>query len=433
MKNESMIRKILEGELVPALGCTEPMAFGLCAAAARECARGAVERIGIEASAAMVKGVQYVKIPRSEGRCGGKMACALGALAGRLADGMEVFRRVEPEDVAAAERMIAEGRVALTLAEDVPQLWLRVTVTGREGIGAAILQDRHDNVVWMAADGNVLRDTCGGAEAEEALDYSVLSIESILDYCRNAPIGELARAEESVRLNLALSADGFTREYGMHVGRTLRERAGGDLLGDDLLMYAVSAACAGVDARMGGSGLAAMSNSGSGNQGLTCTVPIAAAGERMGRSREEIVRAAAFGNLVTVFLKTHYDPVYGRMSPICCAALAAGGAASGVAYLRGADAACVRRLMQTVLGNVCGLVCDGAKANCASKVGMALHGAMQALLLAEDGAGADENCGIVDGTLERTACNFFRLAREGTCDMEGALCRIEAEKTGGLQ
>ena len=122
MKNESMIRKILEGELVPALGCTEPMAFGLCAAAARECARGAVERIGIEASAAMVKGVQYVKIPRSEGRCGGKMACALGALAGRLADGMEVFRRVEPEDVAAAERMIAEGRVALTLAEDVPRL-----------------------------------------------------------------------------------------------------------------------------------------------------------------------------------------------------------------------------------------------------------------------------------------------------------------------
>ena len=132
-----------------------------------------------------------------------------------------------------------------------------------------------------------------------------------------------------------------------------------------------------------------MSNSGSGNQGLTCTVPIAAAGERMGRSREEIVRAAAFGNLVTVFLKTHYDPVYGRMSPICCAALAAGGAASGVAYLRGADAACVRRLMQTVLGNVCGLVCDGAKANCAAKAGMALHGAMQALALAEAGLGAD--------------------------------------------
>ena len=428
MKNESMIRKILEAELVPALGCTEPMAFGLCAAAARECARGAVERIGIEASAAMVKGVQYVKIPRSEGRCGGKMACALGALAGRLADGMEVFRRVEPEDVAAAERMIAEGRVTLTLAEDVPRLWLRVTVTGREGTGEAILQDRHDNVVWMAADGNVLRDTRGSAEAEQALDYSVLSIESILDFCRNAPIGDLARAEESVRLNLALSADGFAREYGMHVGRTLRERAV-----DDILAEAISAACAGVDARMGGSGFAAMSNSGSGNQGLTCTVPIAAAGERMGRSPEEIVRAAAFGNLVTAFIKTHDDPVYGRMSPVCCAALAAGGAASGVAYLRGADAACVRRLMQTVLGNVCGLVCDGAKANCASKVGMALHGAMQALLLAEDGTGADENCGIVDETPERTVCNFFRLAREGTCDMEGALCRIEAEKPGGLR
>ena len=153
----------------------------------------------------------------------------------------------------------------------------------------------------------------------------------------------------------------------------------------------------------------------------------------MGRSHEEIVRAAAAANLLTVFLKTQAGADEGRIAPVCGAALAAGGAAGGIAMLRGDDADCVERMLRTVLGNVCGMVCDGAKANCEAKAGMALHGAMQALLLAEDGTGADENCGIVDETLERTVCNFFRLAREGTCDMEGALCRIEAEKIGGLQ
>ena len=127
-----MLQKILEYELKPALGCTEPMAFGLCAASARAYAHGAVARIGIEASAAMIKGVQYVKIPNSGGRCGGRMACALGAIAGNAADGMQVFQRVQAEDAAAAERMIAAGQVRMELKEDVPRLWLRVTVTGAE-------------------------------------------------------------------------------------------------------------------------------------------------------------------------------------------------------------------------------------------------------------------------------------------------------------
>ena len=165
-----MLQKILEYELKPALGCTEPMAFALCAASARAYAHGAVARIGIEASAAMIKGVQYVKIPKSGGRCGGRMACALGALAGNAADGMQVFQRVQAEDAAAAERMIAAGQVRMELKEDVPRLWLRVTVTGSEGTGVAIVQDRHDNVAYLESDGNVLRDTRSAAEAEDAPD-----------------------------------------------------------------------------------------------------------------------------------------------------------------------------------------------------------------------------------------------------------------------
>ena len=369
-----MLQKILEYELKPALGCTEPMAFALCAASARAYAHGAVARIGIEASAAMIKGVQYVKIPNSGGRCGGRMACALGALAGNAADGMQVFQRVQAEDAAAAERMIAAGQVRMELKEDVPRLWLRVTVTGSEGTGVAIVQDRHDNVAYLESDGNVLRDTRSAAEAEDAPDYGALSVETIWEFCTHAPLARLARAEEAVRLNTALSEEGLRQGYGMQTGKTLTESG---MLGGGTAMEAVCAGCAGVDARMGGAPLAAMSNSGSGNQGVTCTAPVAAAGRRMGRSHEEIVRAAAAANLLTVFLKTRAGADEGRIAPVCGAALAAGGAAGGIAMLRGDDADCVERMLRTVLGNVCGMVCDGAKANCAAKAGMALHGAMQ--------------------------------------------------------
>ena len=333
-----MLQKILEYELKPALGCTEPMAFALCAASARACARGAVARIGIEASAAMIKGVQYVKIPNSGGRCGGRMACALGALAGNAADGMQVFQRVQAEDAAAAERMIAAGQVRMELKEDVPRLWLRVTVTGSQGTGVAIVQDRHDNVAYLESDGNVLRDTRSAAEAEDAPNYGALSVETIWEFCTHAPLARLARAEEAVRLNTALSEEGLRQGYGMQAGKTLTESG---MLGGGTAMEAVCAGCAGVDARMGGAPLAAMSNSGSVNQGVTCTAPVAAAGRRMGRSHEEIVRAAAAANLLTVFLKTRAGADEGRIAPVCGAALAAGGAAGGIAMLRG-DGQCVR-------------------------------------------------------------------------------------------
>ena len=219
----------------------------------------------------------------------------------------------------------------------------------------------------------------------------------------------------------------------MCVGRTLREYADGSVITDDIGMTAVISACAGVDARMGGSPLPAMSNSGSGNQGITSSMPVIAVGERMGKSHEDILRAVAFSNLITIFVKTHYDPDYARMSAVCCASVAAGGAVCGIAFLRGDDVACIARILQTVLGNVCGLFCDGAKANCAAKIAMALHSAMQSMILAEAGIGADVYCGLVDETLEDTIFNFFRIQKEGMGNLEDVLCDIEAGKSCGLK
>ena len=432
MELEQTICAILDAELIPALGCTEPVAFGLCAAAARTQTTGEIQEILCEASPAMIKGVQSVMIPRSGGQSGGKMACALGALAGRMEDGMEVFQRVLPEHTALAKALVTSGAVKLRQAEIEARLWVRVTVRTSEGSGCAIVQDRHDAVVYLSRGDTVCFDRrTQPAASEVPVDYSVLSVSRIVSFCREAPMESLARPAEAAVRNWALCEEGLQGRYGMQVGRTLMQGSA-PLLGDGFAMEVIRAACAGVDARMAGAPLPAMSNSGSGNQGLTCTAPVVAAGRLLERPQDEIVRAVAVANLMTILVKTQSGPDEGRMSPACCAAFAAGGAACGIGFLRGDGADCLERVMQTVLGNVCGLICDGAKANCAAKVGMALHGALQALVLAEAGLGADARCGIVDCTLPQTIRNVFRLQREAMPQLERVLCRIEAEKAGGL-
>lgn len=429
-----MIARILERELVPALGCTEPMAFGLCAATARKYAKGDIQSISIEASTSMVKGVQYVKIPRSGGLRGGKLAASIGAFGGNSDFGMEVFHSVREEHVKQAQELVDAGKVSITRVTSPYKLFLKITVTASCGTGMAIIQIRHNNIAYIEQDGVVVKDTrdlppqqpAGASDAD--LDYSILNVERIFDFCKNAPLDKLAVVERAINMNRAISEDGMNNEYGLQVGRTLRDKRGQGIISDDLAMYMVMWGAAGVDARMGGCPFPAMTNTGSGNQGITSTMPVVAAGEYLKKDHEEILRATALSNLLTIFVKTHCGRESSRMAAVCCAAVAAAGASCGVAFMRGADAACISRIMQTALGNVAGLFCDGAKGNCATKVAMALHSAMQSMLLAECGFAADEYHGIVGDTVEHTIENFYKIQREGMNNIMDVLYHIEVEK-----
>ena len=432
---QEMIAKILEKELVPGLGCSEPMAYGLAGATARAHAKGEIESIRIEAATGLVKGVQYVKIPRSGGLRGGKLAASIGAYGGNPTAIMEVFQTVTPEDVTRAQALVAAGKVTLERVADPPtRLYLKVTVKASEGTGIAIIQVRQNNLVYIEEDGKVLMDkreealAAQNAISDPDIDYTVLSVESIYDFCKNAPLEKMAIVERAIEMNKAISEEGMNTPYGLEVGRTLRDTRGNGIISDDLATYASMWGAAGVDARMGGCPLPAMTNTGSGNQGITAIMAAYAAGEYLGKSYEEIVRGTAISSLVTIFIKTHTGKNSSRMAAVCCAAVAAGGSACGVAFMRGDDAACLSRILQTQLGTVAGLFCDGAKADCATKVAMAIHSAFQIMLVAEAGRAADEFNGIVGCTVEDTIKNFYRIQREGMTNIMETLYNIEVDK-----
>ena len=392
------IQRIAERELIPALGCTEPMAFGLVCSAARYYAGGQqIQRIHVEGSPSMIKGVAYVKIPRSGGLNGGKYAAAIGAFGGNHLLDMEVFA----EDKVDADR----------------KLYLKAEVITEAGRAVALIQDSHNNICYIEQNGTAVKDTRLTAQQasevqEEMPDYSILSVKTIFDFCKNAPLSHFGRIEETIRLSKQIAQDGMDNPYGLQVGRNLRDAAGGRLTTLDLAEVATIWGAAGVDARMGGSSFPAMSNSGSGNQGITCTMPVVAVAEYLGKSYEEMVRAVALSNLLTVF----------------CAAVAAGGSGTGVAYLLGMGEVEMSMILQNVLGSVAGLFCDGAKSNCALKVAMALQCAMQSVILASKGFAAGELDGVVGRTVEETICNFFTIQKAGMQTIEDVLCRIEADK-----
>lgn len=428
------IQKIMERELIPALGCTEPMAFGLVSSAARHFAGGEViKSIHVEGSPSLIKGVAYVKIPHSHGLRGGKYAASMGAVGGDYTLDMEVFASVTDEHVKEAVALADSEAVTVEKVEADRKMYLKSTVVTDMGSATALIQDSHNNICYIERNGEVVKDTRISAEEatrvlDEMPDYSILGVESIYDFCKNAPLSSFDRIRQAISLTKAISGDGMNHPYGLRVGQNLRDAAGKDLIGLDLAMRAVMWGAAGVDARMGGSSFPAMSNSGSGNQGITCTMPVVAVAEHLGKSEEEMIRAVAVSNLLTIFVKTHYDVNYGRMAPVCCAAVAAGGAGTGVAYLLGMEAKELAMVLQNILGAVSGLFCDGAKSNCALKVSMALQGAMQSVILAAEGCAANEYDGIVGHRVEDTIRNFFLIQKEGMPDIEDVLCRIEAEK-----
>ena len=434
----STIKAIAERELIPALGCTEPMAVGLVSSTARCFAGGEeIKKIIVEGSPALIKGVAYVKIPHSGGLNGGKYAAAIGAIGGDYRLDMEVFQPVTPAHVAEAVKLADDGFVSLEKVDADRKLYLKATVITEAGVGVAVIQDSHNNICYIEANGKVIKDTRISSEEagkiqEDMPDYMALSVPAIYDFCKNAPIEYFDRFKQAIALSVALSKDGMENPFGLQVGRNLRDAAGKGIIDNSLANIAVRWGAAGVDARMGGSSFPAMSNSGSGNQGVTCTMPVVAAADYLGKTEEEKVRAVAVSNLLTVFVKTHYDVNYGRMAPVCCAAVAAGGAGAGIAFMLGFDAKQLEMVLQNILGAVAGLFCDGAKSNCALKVSMALQGAMQSVVLASGGFAAGRLDGIVGEKIEDTINNFFTIQKEGMSGIEDVLCRIEAEKEESL-
>lgn len=408
--------QLLDKELIPALGCTEPVAFALAASTARRYAPGPIKAVRMEGSGLMVTGVQAVGIPNSGGRTGAYLSTAMGIVAGDPDLDMEVLNPVTPDDLKAAEELVRTVPFTLDLALRVPTIYLKTTLETEDHTASVIIEHEHNGVAYAEADGNVIFDrrkpAATGDQPVWDVDFSQFNPEGIYDFCRSCDLGDLGHIEKAVELNLRLAREGMERPYGMEVARTMQEDLGRGFYGDDEAAYILMWTTAGLDARMGGCDYPAMSNTGSGNQGVIVTMAPYAAAEYRKDSREQMLRAVTFANLMNIWLD-YKSREYAHLSPMCyCGGVASAAGAAGVAFLHGLSKEQINALVASALGNLAGIICDGAKPSCAYRAFTGLFGALHAMRMVEKGRRTKGTEGIVHDRADVTIENLYRLQKD---------------------
>lgn len=415
------IIELLHKEVKPALGCTEPIAVALAVAKSAESIQADrklitdTATIKVWVSANILKNGMGVGIPGT-GMVGLHIAAALGAVCGKSEYALEVLKDMTEASIEDAKKVYSEDRVEILLAKTDKKLFVAAEITAGGHSAITTIEDDHDNITEVKVDGNVI--FCGTAKEqadskEEAhqkstLDYH-LTVREIYDFATSAPFEEISFILESRKLNLALAEHGLQNDYGLKVGRTILSPDHKHIFGDDLLSYAMAMTAAASDARMAGCTLAAMSNSGSGNQGITVTMPVIAYSIKMGVSDEELARALTLSHLVAIHIKGYL----GKLSALCGCVIASTGSSCGIVLLNGGGYEQVCSAIKNMVGNITGMVCDGAKVGCALKVASGVSSSIQSAILALKGICISEHDGIIDKDIEKTIRNLGQLGSVG--------------------
>lgn len=419
---ESEIIGLIKKEVKPALGCTEPIAVALAAAKAMEVMQyelhddkwrsGLSYRLHIEVSGNILKNGMGVGIPGT-GMVGLHIAAALGAVCGKSSYGLEVLHDLDEDSVDVAKKLVERDCISISLAETDLKLYVKASVEYNGHISYAVIRNDHDNIVETGFDEvSALADSEKAAEVvlehKSALDYG-LTVKEILEFASSVMYEDIEFILESRTLNLALANEGMSGRYGLKVGYALRQEGNREVFGDDFLSYAMALTAAASDARMAGCTLPAMSNSGSGNQGITVTMPVIAYSLRYKCSDEELARALVLSHLIAIHIKAYL----GKLSALCGCVIASTGAACGLVYLRGGDYGQICAAIKNMIGNITGMVCDGAKEGCAMKVASGVSSALQSAVLAREGICISEYDGIIEKDIEKTIRNLGRIGSVG--------------------
>lgn len=411
--------RILASELIPATGCTEPIAIACAAARLREVLGGVPDWMKVHCSGNIIKNVAGVTVPNSGGLRGVEAAAVLGAVAGDSGRKLEVLGRVDEKQRMEAQKLLQQGICRCLLEEGKENLYIRLEGGRGNDRAEVTVQGSHSHISRVVKNNTVILENPVEGKEEKG-DRSRLSIRGILDFAETVPVSALREMmERQIAYNTAISREGLNGSWGAQVGRTLIRTEG-----DGLRTRMKAAAAAGSDARMGGCSLPVVINSGSGNQGITVSVPVIEyAGER-GADREQLYRALAVSNLIAI----HQKRFIGNLSAYCGAVSAGCAAACGIAWLDGADYDTIGRVIVNTLGAVSGIVCDGAKASCAAKIAGAVEAALLAYDMAGKGMAFAFGEGLVEGDYEQTIRNFGRLGKDGMKKTDEEILHMMTEK-----
>ena len=430
-KRQAEIIELIHKEVKPALGCTEPIAVALAVAKAvdiisENCSRcgdcllwrqTADFRITVAVSGNILKNGMGVGIPGT-GMVGLPIAAALGAVCGDPSLGLEVLHGVSDSAVTRAKELVASKRVTISVADTDHLLYVKATVSLGEGLQAsaevhprayAVIEDDHDKIVETSFADRILMSSESGAAVNDRTtqDYG-LTVREIYDFASTADFEDIAFILDDRTLNLALAREGLDGDYGLRVGKAIRENQL-EVFGDDLMSYAMGLTAAASDARMAGCTLPAMSNSGSGNQGITVSMPIIAYALKYGIGDEPLARALILSNLVAI----HIKGFLGKLSALCGCVVASTGSACGIVYLQGGTYEQVCAAIKNMIGNITGMVCDGAKVGCAMKVASGVSSAIQSAVLALRGTCIPSTDGIIEDDIEKTVRNLGSIGSVG--------------------
>ena len=407
--------EILRRELVPAMGCTEPIAVAFCAAKAREVLGEIPESIHIQASGNIIKNVKSVIVPHTGGMRGLEAAAAVGALYGRACACLEVISSVTAEEEDALSEKMKNFAITVTPLESDHLLDLIITVTKGENSVSVRIEDKHTNITEIIENGKCTYFEGEICIEESGPDHSLLTVADIFDFANTVDIVDVSEIlERQIAYNTAISKEGLTNNYGARIGQMLLKRD------DNIRTRAKAYAAAGSDARMSGCDMPVIINSGSGNQGMTASLPVIAYAEYYSKSHEELLRALTLSNLVTLHLKSGI----GRLSAYCGAVSAGAGAGAGIAYLLTGDLRTVNHTIVNALAISSGIVCDGAKASCAAKIAMAVDAGIMGYDMHENGCQFYGGDGLVSKGVENTIRNIAALGSEGMKETDKKIIEI---------
>lgn len=404
---------LLREETLPAIGCTEPVAVALCAAEASACLLKEPYRLHLEVSPYILKNGMHVGIPGTAGLTGLDLACALGSLLPHPEKQMTILGDVSDEKLSKAKAIVQSGSVSVRSADTPYKVWVDVRIDAADGHWArAVIQGTHTHVLLVEKDGQPLRtDRC---QESESRDMPTIALESVYAFATTVSQADLEFLDEIIRVNTRIACEGLARDYGLCVGRHLANSP-------DAAQQVIAVTAAAADARMSGCQLPVMTNMGSGNQGITASLPVIETAHLLGASHEQLLRALAISELVAMEVKTHI----GRLSALCgCSIAAAIGAASAMVFLRGGNFEQIAYAVNMMVGDVTGIICDGAKPGCALKIATAVSAAQRAAVLALSLEHTVQPYGIVSSDVEATIQNLGTLGRDGMGNANDVVLRM---------
>lgn len=427
MLSESECKQIvclIKKEVVPAIGCTEPIAVSLCVAKATEILGGFPDKIKVLLSANILKNAMGVGIPGTK-MVGLPIAIALGALIGKSEYGLQVLKDLKPADVEDGKKYIAEKRIEIGLKENIEDnLYIEVLCRKDNEESIAVIKGTHTNFSYLAKNGNILSSEGNNSIKKDENDDIILSFSKVYDFAITAPIEDIHFILQAAEINRTASKLSAQGSYGHNVAKTMTGTLGKQIFGDSMLSHMMAYTAAACDARMDGAMIPVMSNSGSGNQGITATLPVLTYAEDTDCSEENLIRALIISHLTVVYIKQKL----GRLSALCGCVAAATGASCGITYLMGGDYNQITFAVKNMVGNITGMICDGAKPSCALKISSGVSTAVLSAIMAIEHKVVSSLEGIVDDDVDKTIENLTSIGAVGMQETDKLVLKIMTSK-----